>query len=76
VSDQKQNDVKATSNKSGKSAVKALRKEARKTVEVKNSRFPWWIVILTTTVFGSIFYAAVRFSWWGKVIEWAQRVLK
>ena len=76
VSDQKQNDVKAASNKSGKSAVKASGKEARKTVEVKDSRFPWWIVILTTTVLGSIFYAAVRFSWWGKVIEWAQRVLK
>lgn len=75
VSNKKQNDVKAASNKSGKSAVKASGKEASKTVEVKEKSFPWWIVILSTTVLGSI-YLAFRFRWWGKVIEWAQRVLK
>ena len=76
VSNQQQNDVKASAEKSGKSDVKASGKESSKTVEVKDTSFPWWIVILSTTVLGSIVYMAIRWSWWGKVIEWAQRILK
>lgn len=76
VSNNKQNDVKAASSKSGKSAVKASGKEVRKTVEEKDTAFPWWIVILTITVLGSIIYAAVRWSWWGKCIRLFQKILK
>ena len=75
ISATQKKDVKATTNKSGKSAVKASGKEARKTVEVKEKSFPWWTVMLTITIFVSI-YLAFRFSWWGKLIGWAQRVLK
>lgn len=76
VTDQHKKNIKATSSKSAKSDLKSKSKEATKDVEVAKTGVTWWVWVLIVLALGSIIYLAFRFSWFGKVIRFSQRILK
>lgn len=76
VSDKNKKDVKSASNKSAKSDLKSKSKETTKLVEVTKTGVRWWVWVLIVLALGSIIYLAFRFSWFGKVIRFSQRIFK